>query len=406
MNTTFFLKSNPKDTYGVIHFLFSTGYGKVRSSTKIKISKKDWAVGFPKKSVATTEIRFLLTSFRTKLDKKIKDLIERTNRLPNKSELLSLCKSTITGDLNEENSIYLSDLIDQFFTESEKNNSKPVQRGTIIYKKIHLKDFLDFCGVGSVVSELTPMKIEGYSSYLFKNNNQNSTKNNYRKSIISFLNWLNHKGISTVVKNVEFNKFVVPVKDVISLTEEELLILEKAKLNPILQKQIDVFLFGCYTALSISDIINISKDKIENDILHTRRVKTDEILRIPLIKEARIILEKYDYNFQSVNPTSGRVQLKTAFKELGLNRKVRITSKVGGRRTEDKMVPLHQVISWHKTRKTTITTLLSKGVDHTLVMLISGHKDYRSFRQYIDSTDILVKEMEKLRKKDDNKNEE
>jgi hypothetical protein len=39
-------------------------------------------------------------------------------------------------------------------------------------------------------------------------------------------------------------------------------------------------------------------------------------------------------------------------------------------------------------------------------MLISGHKDFRSFRQYIDSTDILVKEMEKLRKKDDNKNEE
>jgi site-specific recombinase XerD len=406
MKTRFFLKSNPSNSKGSIYFLFSTGYGKIKVSTGEKIPKKDWATGLPKNSVSTTEIRSRLTSFQIKIDKKINDLIERQNRMPNKAELVSFCKSTIKGDLNIENYIYLSDLINQFLTESETDTSKPLQRGTITYKKIHLTDFLEYCGTRSVVSELNVQKIEGYKSYLFRNSNQNSTKNNYRKSIISFLNWLKYKGISSVINNIEFKKFVMPDKDVISLTEKELLILEKAKLTPILQKQIDVFLFGCYTALSISDIINISKDKIENNILHTRRVKTDEILRIPLIKEARIILEKYDYNFQSVNPTSGRVQLKTAFKELGLNRKVRITSKVGGRRTEDKMVPLHQVISWHKTRKTTITTLLSKGVDHTLVMLISGHKDYRSFRQYIDSTDILVKEMEKLSKKDDNKNEE
>jgi integrase len=406
MKTRFFLKSNPSDSKGSIYFLFSTGYGKIKISTGEKIPKKDWATGLPKNSVSTTEIRSRLTSFQIKIDKKINDLIERQNRMPNKAELVSFCKSTIKGDLNIENYIYLSDLINQFLTESETDTSKPLQRGTITYKKIHLTDFLEYCGTRSVVSELNVQKIEGYKSYLFRNSNQNSTKNNYRKSIISFLNWLKYKGISSVINNIEFKKFVMPVKDVISLTEKELLILEKAKLTPILQKQIDVFLFGCYTALSISDIINISKDKIENDILFTRRIKTDEVLRIPLIKEAKLILEKYDYNFKSVNPTSGRVQLKTAFAELGLNRKVRITSKVGGHRTEDKMVPLHKVISWHKTRKTTITTLLSKGVDHTLVMLISGHKDFRSFRQYIDNTDLLVKEMDKLRKKDDNKNEE
>jgi site-specific recombinase XerD len=63
------------------------------------------------------------------------------------------------------------------------------------------------------------------------------------------------------------------------------------------------------------------------------------------------------------------------------------------------MVPLHQEISWHKARKTAITTLLSKGVDQSLVMMISGHKDLRSFRKYIDGTKLLMKVMEKLRKK-------
>ena len=46
------------------------------------------------------------------------------------------------------------------------------------------------------------------------------------------------------------------------------------------------------------------------------------------------------------------------------------------------------------------------GVDQSLVMMISGHKDHRSFRKYIDGTDLLIKVMEKLRKKDDNDNGE
>jgi hypothetical protein len=39
-------------------------------------------------------------------------------------------------------------------------------------------------------------------------------------------------------------------------------------------------------------------------------------------------------------------------------------------------------------------------------MMISGHKDHRSFRKYIDGTDLLIKVMEKLSKKDDNDNGE
>ena len=110
MNTTFFLRSNSNDTQGVIHFLFSTGYGKIKSSTGLKINKKDWSAGFPKKTVTTIEIRLLLRSFKSKIDKKISDLIQSQNRLPNKAELVSFCKSTINGDLNIENSLYLSAL--------------------------------------------------------------------------------------------------------------------------------------------------------------------------------------------------------------------------------------------------------------------------------------------------------
>lgn len=401
MTTTFFLKSTSSKTDGMIYFLFSTDYDKIKCSTGKRIDKKDWTAGGPKKNATTSEIRSLLSSFKVKIDEKIDDLIKNQNRQPNKSELTAFCKSVIKGDRNIENSIFLSDIIEQFILEDETNTDKQCTKGTMKYKKNHLEGFLEFCGHNSVISELTEDKIDAYKVMLFRDGNQNTTKNNYRKSIMSFLNWLKVKRISTVVNEIDFRKFVEPVKEVIALTEDELRILENAKLTPALQKHIDIFLLGCYTALSISDIVNITKDKIEDDHIHTRRIKTDELLKIPLIAEAKQILKKYNYDFKSYGITSGRVQLKKAFRELGLNRKVRITSKVGSRGTIDKMVPLHQEISWHKARKTAITTLLSKGVDQSLVMMISGHKDHRSFRKYIDGTDLLMQVMEKLRRKDD-----
>jgi hypothetical protein len=38
--------------------------------------------------------------------------------------------------------------------------------------------------------------------------------------------------------------------------------------------------------------------------------------------------------------------------------------------------------------------------------MISGHKDLRSFRKYIDGTNLLMKVMEKLRKKNADDNSE
>ena len=278
MKTRFFLKSNSNDIEGTIYFLFSTEYGRVKSTTGIKINKKDWSNGGPKNNVSVSEKRSTIESFRKKLDNKIIELKKNQNRQPNKSELIAFCKSVIKGDRNMENSIFLSDLIDQFISENETSTNKGVATGTLKYKKNHLIGFLDFCGHNSVVSELNEYKIEAYKAMLFRDGNENSTKNNYRKSIMSFLNWLKKKRISMVVNEIDFGKFPEPVKDVIALTEDELRILENAKLTPALQKHIDVFLLGCYTALSISDIVNITKDKIEDEHIHTRRIKTDELL--------------------------------------------------------------------------------------------------------------------------------
>ena len=122
-----------------------------------------------------------------KIDKKIDDLIESQNRLPNRTELSDFCKSVIKGDRNVENSIFLSDIIDQFILEDETNTNKQLTKGTMKYKKNHLEGFLEFCGHNSVISELTEHKIDGKlpsfcSLTLFQ------TTHKYNNLIIHFIN--------------------------------------------------------------------------------------------------------------------------------------------------------------------------------------------------------------------------
>jgi integrase len=45
---------------------------------------------------------------------------------------------------------------------------------------------------------------------------------------------------------------------------------------------------------------------------------------------------------------------------------------------------LHEVISTHCARKTFITLTLEKGVPERMVREVSGHKDERSFRRYVN----------------------
>ena len=51
------------------------------------------------------------------------------------------------------------------------------------------------------------------------------------------------------------------------------------------------------------------------------------------------------------------------------------------------MKPRHDFITNHVARKTFITLSLELGMNSEEVMAISGHKDYKSFKRYVDITD-------------------
>lgn len=393
MNTTFFLKKSSNSNDGVICFLFSVGRTKIKFSTGIAINQKDWAGGFPKKTNSTSEIRNLLNTYRDKIDRFINETIRNTHNIPTRDMLRNQCNLITKGTMALEADVLISKLANEMILEqSDFKSDKRLNNNTIRYKKIHFQYFLNFIGKYKRVSEFNQKLIDQYRQFLHNDSNENVTKNSHLKSIISFYNWLKKKRYIT--ENIQFDKFTEIEKNVVALTPEEIKILEEAT-NLLIheQNQIDIFLFGCYTALSISDLQRIEKDMIENDTIFLYRKKTEGLLQIPLLPQAKKILEKHDYKLPHIHKNKGNSVLKSAFKKLNLDRKVMTSSKRGSDELTTRYVPLYEVISWHKARKTAITYCLSQGISPILVQELSGHKDYRSFKKYTDLSDLLRKEM-------------
>jgi integrase len=266
---------------------------------------------------------------------------------------------------------------------------------------VHLDNFLKLIGKNKKLTDLNKVLLEGYKKKLKKEKIRDiATTNNYIKNIKAFLNWLFKREYIPVSVSRFLRRDATIEKDVVALTEEEFCTLEKANFEDVnVQDQIDIFLFGCYTSLSIGDIRKFRPEMInENDILNKRRIKNHSNQKIPLIPEAIAILEKHKYNLPFISNNKGTESLKKALRILGLKRKVRISTHRTDGKVIDEWKELCEVISWHKSRKTAITILLSNGVAISLVMQISGHKKESTLSRYKDFSDkVLIEAMKNMR---------
>jgi len=398
MSTTFYLKRKNGSDNGIIYFQFNHSRIKIKVTTGLKINLKDWGTGYPKKTNATSETRLLLNTYKDKMDRFLNEEIRKTGVYPNREVIKNQCLIVTKGNLSKEEDLFICTFLDMMIHEqSDPKSDKKLSENTMRCKKIHFEHFKKFIGKNKRMLAFNQNLIDNYRKHLFVDPNDNVTKNNYLKSIKTFACWCKKKGIIKI--DLIFEKFPTVIKPIITLTDEELSILQHSTLPRSERQQVDIFLLGCYTALSIGDLISINKDMIIGDELHLYRKKTEYKHRIPLIPQALQILEKYDFNLPHIHPNKGSNVLKNAFVRLNLDRNIVVVNKVGHERPVIKSLPLHSVISWHKARKTAITLALADGVNPIAVQQLSGHLDHRSFSRYIDK-DILLKNelMQKFRK--------
>lgn len=381
MDTKFFLRKQKGKKESFIYFSLKDINGEdFKFSTKVKMQHANWGKGYPKRIPATMGIRNIIDGYKNNIDEYIKENVKKVKRQPTKDELSTFIDVLINGVMNKHNKS-IGDYVDEYLSDHALGISDSTKR----VKKIHLDHFLDFIGKKNKLTDINQSKLLKYTERIKDEpGRQLVTVNNYLKNVKAFLNWLEKKNYV----DIDLKKFIVRVpeieKDVIALTSEEYLILENAKFErKNYQEQVDIFLIGCYTSLSISDLKKINKEYIDiHNYTSIRRTKNNNDQRIKFIDNAIKILEKYDYKLPFICDNKGCEILKKAFKELKMNRSVRISYETPKGIVTDGYRKLHEVISWHKGRKTAISTLIQNGVASQIIMEITGHRKESTLKRY------------------------
>ncbi len=385
METRYTIKKGKKNEVK-IYFRFTDNGNTTTTSTGLKCKSFDWDKkgGRLLSHSHLKATRNILANYKNKIDAFIDNEIEKESQKPTMQELKTFCMNLVRGVSNDSSDISVSELLERYLFHCTEE--KRLQPSTMIHIRLHLKDFEQVIGGTRIVGrDLTKEILNKYKNTLMRNGNQAKTVNNKTKNVKAFLNWLyksdyTEKSLSKYLQREKEKK-----QKGIALRESEIIQLEKAVgLPDNLQRVVDVFLFMCYTAFDISTAKELTKDMIVDGTIFMTRVKTSQELEIPLIPEAIIILEKYDYELPFISDQKGNQLLKAAFKKIGLDRMIPRITKLPNTRPTKVFKPLHVVISWHVGRKTAITMALRKGMPIAVTMQLSGHADFKNMKPYID----------------------
>lgn len=203
----------------------------------------------------------------------------------------------------------------------------------------------------------------------------------------------------------------------IYLTTDELQALYEMELTGMNAYVRDVFLVGCYTCQRFSDYSRISSEQITTTASGTKVIKliqqkTGNEVCIPVAnKNLSTILERYDNNLPKVNEQVLNRYIKIILKELSekvptLAEKLPTTLTMKEREKElanmkeadghvlyerdahgNPLKPRYEMVSSHTARRSGITNLYLTGeFDHFEMMSLSGHREFKTFVEYVKLT--------------------
>ncbi|MFY0714968.1 site-specific integrase [Seonamhaeicola sp. NFXS20] len=151
------------------------------------------------------------------------------------------------------------------------------------------------------------------------------------------------------------------------LSDRELKLIENTNYkNGRLERIKDCFVFSCYTGLSYTDVKQLAGNKISRGIdnrlwIFTKREKTNETVKIPILPKAMDILNKYN----DVLPSNSKAALLPLCSNQKANSYLKEIAKDCG---------INKNMTFHMARHTFATTvMLSNGVPIETVSKLLGH---------------------------------
>lgn len=170
------------------------------------------------------------------------------------------------------------------------------------------------------------------------------------------------------------------------LTERELGLLENTYFKQErLERVKDIFIFSCYTGLSYIDVKELTTHQIVKRMdnkywIHTKREKTNEVVKIPILPKALEIIEKYKHMSELSN--------ETKLLPLCSNQKTNSYLK-----EIMKACRIHKNVTFHVARHTFATTvMLTNGVPLETVSKLLGHTKLSTTQIYARVLDTKINE--------------
>jgi len=248
-----------------------------------------------------------------------------------------------------------------------------------------------------VVSKIDTKTFESFQAFCDNQQYSDSTKCLYSALLIATLNRAMSDGVTSI--NIhKFEKFKTKpdtnYSKQVYLREEELRQIELLDLqnSQIDNKVRDIFLIGCYSGqrfsdysqITANDISYINIGRMSYPVIKIRQKKTGNEVLIPVLFQKAIdIFYKWGGRLPSVSLSTFDRHIKKICKMAGIEDKVLIERKAGGRAIKS-YIPKYKLITSHTARRTCITLLHLDGrLTSNQIRSISGHKTEAAFDRYL-----------------------
>ena len=413
--TKLILRKNKSTTTGVpVYVQYCYKGGTATFSTGEKVDPRKWSVRKEclkgdyretiiqnafienEKAKVETIVRIaLVNSIEPTLDYVRAKFYEETGRARPKSSRTSNSKSASSPyKPQQKGTLYAA------FEEFVKTNAHKRAEATItVYRSTlkHLKAFHTYWGRKPSFRNMDANFYDGLTSYFFEELEMaNSTAGKYIKTLKTFLHWATDQGYGP---NPAFIKWVVFRDDteIIYLSDEELQRLYQLDLrnNTRLDHIRDCFCFQCFTGVRYSDLAQLKPEHIKGDTIVLNTIKTRKTVKIPIISQAREIIDKYEGQYINLLPVISNIKYNIYLKELaqlaGLDSLETIIHYRGGRRVETTFEKW-ELVTTHTGRRTFITLSLQKGMRPEVLMKVTGHSSIKTLMRYVKIVETVQKE--------------
>jgi integrase len=387
----FLLKQPNSDRETQLHLWFNFDRKRLRFYTGVKLHPKQWSQK-SQRVRKSYEGYAEINDYLARLSSRVQTIY--TNIISSgQTPTIESIKSELEADFKKGNTREGKDFFQVFDEFIENQQTIRKQRTIKKYQtlKQHLSNYQRHERKKLNFENINQQFFERFRAYLINEcGHFNNTLDKYIRTFKTFMGWATRFGYN---QNMSYQDFQAgrEEKEVIYLTENELdgkLYQLDLSNNKRLEKVRDVFYLACYTGLRFSDIAQLRKDHINGDRIILNTEKTNDRLKIPLIRQSKEILEKYDYSLPKISNQKINRYLKEIGEAAGIDEPMILTKYRGGEKFETN-APKCQLLSFHTARRTFITLSLERGMRIETVMAITGIKNYATLKKYLAITERM-----------------